>query len=389
MYLYGVCAPVFDILLQLIQQDLVDGPWPREAQNVENLSLWISPVTFQAIWSLFGFLAAVNASTTMLFSTLIPAPPRGAQQLRHAADGPPGHPPSASWVFIILDPRTRTAGNLPAGTASHGLRMIRHLPPTGIPTDAPVGTRNCPAPAACLINSPGDKEQAIDDVPFPVIPAEISSAILEALVEIQMAGATAKLVTLLSRSLKPLHFCAMTFTGQMKIRDVISLVSACPNAHTFALRHHIYHHPDALAELNLRPIRLQIHLSKHLSTTSPSGLDWFCKLTHLELFIVAIDHTQFDGSILEHLAQLTHLSFHCMAVLPSLKEHNLRIVIRYGKDSSPGASEYGFVHDWSSESFIWDWSQKGAGPDIWKLAEAKVELQRKHRQMLQDVQKSS
>ncbi|KAJ7575243.1 hypothetical protein C8J56DRAFT_976677 [Mycena floridula] len=311
-----------------------------------------------------------------------------------------------------------------------------------------------------------EPQRAIDDVPFPVIPAEISSAILEALVEIQTAGATAKLATL-SRSLKPFierllyrsiclpshrqlllfldlirsdirplsfyqdrirHFCATTF-DLVKIGDMIALVSACPNARTFALRSFNYHRSEALAALNfysslsiLRPIRLQICLMKHLSTNSPPGVDWLCKVTHLELLIRAAGPTHFDGSALERLPQLTHLSYCCiypsfvassfaaslrlsagivvcivwdphpgMTVLLSLKERDPRIVLRYGKDLPPEASEYSFVRDWSTKSFIQDWSQKGAEPDIWELAEAeaKVELQRKHLQMLQDVQKSS
>ncbi|KAJ7598021.1 hypothetical protein C8J56DRAFT_1021959 [Mycena floridula] len=290
-----------------------------------------------------------------------------------------------------------------------------------------------------------------DEVAFPVIPTEINLAILEALVGIQTPTETMELATL-SHSLKPFierllyhsvsfvserqlslflnvlksgsrplsfyqdrirHVCAKSWGAT--IEDSITLISACCNARTFAVRGFKYedmgNHNETLTALNfysslsiLRPNRLHISLMRNVSTTSP-GLDWLRHVTHLELNIAEkSSDVQFNDTILR-LPQLTHLAYcsslrlsarivvcivwdYSMGVQPSINERDPRIIFRYGSNDWPQASEYVLVRNWSLESFIQDWSKKGHEAEMWELAEVKVEFQRRHLEH-QDLQKSS
>ncbi|KAJ7587070.1 hypothetical protein C8J56DRAFT_1051365 [Mycena floridula] len=171
----------------------------------------------------------------------------------------------------------------------------------------------------------------------------------------------------------------------------------------------------------LRPKRLSIWLDR-LDVNCPFGLDWLQQLTHLHIFITSSSHSrsQFNDTVLSHMPQLTHLSyidrFSGGALLASFVS-SLRLSPRFSVCliwvySSPGPSWIADDHDprivllfhgktaWERDggklkeapdsvlvrhpmepsNFIHDWGLKTSSrPDMWELAEEKVEYQRRLR----------
>ncbi|KAJ7598027.1 hypothetical protein C8J56DRAFT_331585 [Mycena floridula] len=224
------------------------------------------------------------------------------------------------------------------------------------------------------------------------------------------------------------HVCAMFL--DLEIQDAIRLVSTCRNVHTSALRGlsigNQASHDDLTAFYSslsiLRPIRVHIYFLDALSITHPRSLDWLCRVTHLELSIKEeSSELQLNAALLQCLPQLTHITYVCMSsdfvassfaaslrlsarmvvcivhvsdvrARPLLNERDPRIIFCYAfRWQADYDAEYALFRDcWSLKSLIEDWSHpKGSEPDIWELAEAKVEVQRKHLQRLKDLQKSS
>ncbi|KAJ7581426.1 hypothetical protein C8J56DRAFT_960014 [Mycena floridula] len=281
--------------------------------------------------------------------------------------------------------------------------------------------------------------------PFPAIPAEITLAILEALLEIAPQRAV-ELVTLchsfrpfieciLYRSItlisdkqmtlfahcirsssRPVSFyqdrirnvCLLS-QSEGSIEDMITILSACRDVHTFASTSFFDSPPREtsafLSALSiLRPIRLHIYL-RELNSIGPH---WLCKITHLTIWISDQHGLQLNDTVLQHLPQLSHLSHlascessvaHalclsskmvvCILWIPDLRSistwllnvHDPRIVLGIRlKRILVGIPDYVLQQDPFEDSRIlndWGW-KTSREPDIWELAEEKVELQRRH-----------
>ncbi|KAJ7598632.1 hypothetical protein C8J56DRAFT_1039523 [Mycena floridula] len=205
--------------------------------------------------------------------------------------------------------------------------------------------------------------------------------------------------------------------------DAIILLSVCCNTDILAFRtlgpatdsNMVAQFHSSLSTLRLKRLSVWLDDSK---TMSPSGPDRFQDLTHLQILVVGLWNSSqyFNDRVLQHLPQLTHLCYMdrfpgssassfasslqlsskiavCLVWVfvspgPSLwfMDHDARIVLLFNyknpwnlDSTAEPVPEYVLARDiWNPSIFLHDWGRKQSSePDMWELAEEKVELQRR------------
>ncbi|KAJ7598517.1 hypothetical protein C8J56DRAFT_1157692 [Mycena floridula] len=298
---------------------------------------------------------------------------------------------------------------------------------------------------------------------FPAIPAEITLAFLQKLVEMEPSKAVElmslsrglrpfverllyRYITLVSKKqvslfvalirsgIRPISFYQDRIRGvcvasqEHTLDDMITIISVCRDVHTFASTTVIWSYRRTVQEnrmtayhsalSTLQPIRVYIAV-RQLSQTSIPGFDWLSKVTHLELHIEQDPKLEFNDTVLQHLPQLTHLSYLGSETAPSFVScfaSSLRLspkmVVCIVWTSDRSSWMFDIVPDprvvlgynmmsahlpWPSwlklpkymlqrnpfdpSRFLndWGWNSTSREPDMWELAEEKVEIQRRLR----------
>ncbi|KAJ7577557.1 hypothetical protein C8J56DRAFT_1061212 [Mycena floridula] len=198
--------------------------------------------------------------------------------------------------------------------------------------------------------------------------------------------------------------------GKDLLRSMEQLfLSACRDIHTLAL--HLLRGALAVTDTQvnafhsalstLRPTRVYIRPTP--------ALNWLQQVTHLQVYMED-DDLDSNKKVLPHLPQLTHLSHRCpcpasavppfasslqlnakfvvciiwVSQSPGLswfRQHDPRIIVAFASSHPDHDSwdaevcNYVLFRDWTSS--LHDWGRKtNSDPDMWELAEHKVELQR-------------